>query len=83
MMITSINESKTLTKQISCDFKSEVEDKKWKSNQKWNKDKCWCECKNSIKHKCKQDYAYNPPTCACECDKNCDIDEYFKNCACE
>ena len=44
---------------------------------------CWCECKNSIKHKCKQDYAYNPPTCACECDKNCDIDEYFKNCACE
>ena len=27
------------------------------SNQKWNKDKCWCECKNHKKLcMCKKDY---------------------------
>ena len=29
----------------------------------------------------KEDYVWNPSICACECDKDCDIDEYLKDCA--
>ena len=44
-MITGINESKTLTKHISCEFKCKFHGTKCNSTQWWNNDKCWCECK--------------------------------------
>ena len=56
-MITQINESKILTKHISwkCQFK--FEGRKCNSNQKWNNDKCRCECKNPKEHNvCKRNY---------------------------
>ena len=37
---------------------------KYSSNQWWNNNKCWCECK---KHNiCKKYYIWNPATCNCE-----------------
>ena len=42
-MITRINESKILTKHISCECKCKFEGEKHNSNEKWNKDKCRCE----------------------------------------
>ena len=45
-MITRINKSKTLTKLISCKCKCKFDGKKCNSDQWWNNDKCWCECKN-------------------------------------
>ena len=45
-MITGINESKTLTKHISCECKCKFYETKCKSTQWWNNDKCRCECKN-------------------------------------
>ena len=39
-MITKINESKTLTKHISCDCNCEFDGKAFNSNQKWNKALC-------------------------------------------
>ena len=39
-MIKGINESKTLTKHISCECKSKFNRLKYNSNQGWNKDKC-------------------------------------------
>ena len=39
-MITGINESKTLTKHISCKFKCRFHGRKCNSNQWWNNDKC-------------------------------------------
>ena len=39
-MTTGINESKTLRKHISCEFKSKIDGRKCNSNQKWNNDKC-------------------------------------------
>ena len=39
-MITGINESKTLTKHISCECKSKFDGKKCNSYQWWNNDKC-------------------------------------------
>ena len=44
-MIRGTNESKTLTKHMSCECKCKFDDRKFNSNQKWNNDKCSCECK--------------------------------------
>ena len=44
--ITGINESKTLTKHISYKCKCNFDGRKCNSNQKWNKNKFQCECKN-------------------------------------
>ena len=51
-MIAGVNESKTLTKHISCKCKSKFDGGKCNSNQKWNNDKDQCECKtkNPKKH---------------------------------
>ena len=39
-MITGTNESKTLTKHLSCECKCKFDDRNFNSNQKWNNDKC-------------------------------------------
>ena len=44
-MTTGINESKPLTKHISCECKCKFDGGKCNSNQKWNNDKGWYECK--------------------------------------
>ena len=60
-MITGINESKTLTKHISCECKYKFGKRKYNSNQWWNNDKCWCDCKeHDIFEK---DHLCNPSTC--------------------
>ena len=56
-MITGINESKTLKKDISCECKYEFDGAQCKSNQWWNNNKCRCECKKI--HTCKKDYIWN------------------------
>ena len=48
--ITRINESKTLTKHISCKYKCEFDDRKCNSNQKWDNNKYRSECKTMRKH---------------------------------
>ena len=63
-MITGINESKTLTKHISCQCKCKFDGTKCKSNKWWNNDKYQCECKKH--HICEKDYVRNPATCNCE-----------------
>ena len=62
-MIKGINESKTLTKHISCEFKCKFDGTKGNSDQWRNNDKCRCECeKHDI---CEKDYIWNPATCSC------------------
>ena len=66
-MITGINESKTLTKHISCECKCKFDGRKYNSNPKWNNNKCRCKCKNPKKYcACKNDYIWNPATCSCK-----------------
>ena len=50
-MITGINESKTLTKHISCECKCKFDGRICKSDQWWNIKRCWRECKKG--HVCK------------------------------
>ena len=63
-MLTGINESKTLTKHISCKYKCKSYGTNCDSNQWWHNDKCQCECKKC--HVCEKDYVWNPATCNCE-----------------
>ena len=63
-MITGANESKTLTEHISCECKCKFNGTKCNSNQWWNNDKCWCDCKKI--HLFEKDYVWNPATCNCE-----------------
>ena len=60
-MITGINESKTLTKHISCECKYRFDGKKCNSDKWSNNDKCQCECKK--RHICEKDYIWNPSIC--------------------
>ena len=51
--------------------------------QRWNEDKCRCECIELIdKGICDKGFNWNPSNCECECDKSCDVGEYLdcKNC---
>ena len=50
-MTTGMNESKRLTKHISCECKCKFDGKKCNANQNWNNNKCWCKCKNPKKHR--------------------------------
>ena len=66
-MITGINESKTLTKHVSCECKCKCDGRKGNSNPKWNNGKCRCECKNPEElHVRKKVYIQNPATCSCK-----------------
>ena len=55
----------------------------YNDKQRWNDDKCRCECKELIdKGMCDIGFIWNPSNCECGCDKSCDIGEYldYKNC---
>ena len=55
------------------------------SRQRWNKDKCRCECEELIdKGICDKRFIWNRSNCDCECDKSGGIGEYldYKNCVC-
>ena len=57
----------------------------YNDKQRWNDDKCRCECKELIdKGMCDKGFIWNPSNCECGCDKSCDIGEYldYKNCKC-
>ena len=64
IVIIIVIKSKILTKHISCECKYKFDGRKCNSNQKWNKDKRQCECKNH--HICEKDYIWNPATCSCK-----------------
>ena len=59
---------------------------KCNNKQRWNDDKCRCECKELIdKRVCDKEFVWNPSNCECECDKLCDVGEYLncENCKCK
>ena len=55
------------------------------SKQRWNEDKCRCECKELInKGVCDKGYVWNPSNRKSESDKSCNIGEYidYSSCKC-
>ena len=61
-MITGINESKTFTKHISRECEYKFDGRKCNPNQKWNNDKCRCECEKY--HISEKYYFWNSATCS-------------------
>ena len=58
----------------------------WNNNQKRNKDKCRCECKELIDKKvCDKGYILNLSNCKCECYKSCNTSQYldYSDCKCK
>ena len=48
------------------------------NKQRWNKNKCRCECKELIdKGVCDKRFIWNSNNFECACDKNCDFSEYL------
>ena len=66
-MITEINESKMLTKHVSCECKCKFDGRKCNSDQKWNIDKCRCKCKKH--HIYELEYIWNPATSSSKSNK--------------
>ena len=55
------------------------------NKQRWNNDKCICECKELIdKGICDKKFIWNSSNCEWECAKSCDVKEYldYENCKC-
>ena len=55
------------------------------NKQRWNEDKCRCECKELVeKQECDKGFIWNPSNCNSEWDKSFNISEYldYKNCKC-
>ena len=63
-----------------------LENCKWKCRlyvQRWNENKCRCECKELIdKGIYDKGFIWNPSNCECECDKSCDVGEYLDHNTC-
>ena len=54
--------------------------------QRWNEDKCRCECKELIdKGVCNKGFIWNPSNCECKCDKSCNIGQHvdYSDCKCK
>ena len=66
-MITGINESKVLTKHITCECKCRFDGRNCNSDQWWNNDKCRRKCKK--RHVSEKGYVWNPATCNCKNEK--------------
>ena len=47
------------------------------NRQRWNEDKCRCECREYLIDKgiCDKGFVWNPSDCECECDRSCGIGE--------
>ena len=68
--------------QCKCRFESSV----FNNKQRWNDDKCRCECKELIgKGGCNKGFIWHLNDCECECYKSCDFSEYlhYKKCKCK
>ena len=68
----------------TCKCKCSLDANVCNNKQKWNEDKCRCECREELidKKRCDKGFILNPSNCNCECDKSCDIREYldYENC---
>ena len=78
------NETRSIKWHETCKCTCRLNEIICNNKQRWNKEKCRCECKKLIdKEVC--DKGYNPSNCQCERDKSCNIGEYldYSDCRCK
>ena len=84
-LMSRTNETRHMKWHETCKYICRLDRIICNSKQRWNKDKCRCECKELIdKGVCDKEYVWNPSNCECECDKSCSIGEYldYSSCKC-
>ena len=81
-LIPRTNETKYIKWHETCKWECRLDVIVSDNKQRWNKNKCRCECKELIdKGVCDKDFIWNP-NCECDCNKLCDFSENldYKNC---
>ena len=80
------NPTKRIKWYETCKCKCRLDASVCNNKQRWDEDKCRCECREELtgKERCDKGFISNPSNCNCEGDKSCDIGEYldYKNCKC-
>ena len=80
------NQTRHIEWHETCKCKCRLDPGVCNNKQRWNKDKCRCECRGELsgKERCDKGFIWNPSDCNCEYDKSCDIREYLdcKDCEC-
>ena len=72
------NETSHIKWRETCKYKCRLDASVCNNKQRWNNDKCRCECKELIdKSVCDKGSIWNPSNCECKCDKSCNFSEYL------
>ena len=77
-LMSRSNQTKQIEWHETCKCKCRLDSSVCNNKQRWNEDKCRCECREELSDKERSDkeFTWNPSNCNCECDKSCDIREY-------
>ena len=78
------NQTKQIKWHESCKYECRLNSIVCNNKQRWNEDKCKCECKELVEtQECDKGFIWNPSNCNCECDKPCNMSEYldYQNCS--
>ena len=84
-LMSRTDETRHIKFNETCKFKCRLDASVCNNKQRWNNEKCRCECKELIaKGICDKGFIWHPSNCECECDKPCDVGEYldYENCKC-
>ena len=77
-LMSRTNETRHIKWHETCKSKFRLDPSVFNNKQRWNEDKCWCECKELFdKGVCDKEFIWNDSNCELECDKSCDIGEYL------
>ena len=70
-LMSRTNETRHIKWHETCKYKCRLNASVCNNKQRWNDDKCQCECKELIdKGVCDKEYAWNLSNCECECNKS-------------
>ena len=84
-LMSRANKTRQIKLHETCKRKCRLDASVCNNKQRWNDDKCRCECKELIdKGICDKGYSWNPSNCQCECHKSCDFRKYldYESCKC-
>ena len=84
-LMSKINKTRHIEWHEMCKLRFKFGANNCNNKQRWNKNKCRCECKELIdKGVCNKKFIWNPSNYERECNKSCDFSEYLdcKNCKC-
>ena len=85
-LMSRTNETRHIEWHETCKYICRPDGSVCNNRQRWNDDKCRCECKELIdKGVSNKGSICNRSNCECECDKSCDVGKYldYKNCKCK